>query len=153
MDNVRLNHFILWCKNWYQSYDNNEDIFDSALKSLKLDGYEFATKKDVIPIILNFLDELQDKIPSIKNKNYLRLFSWHNEIQRLMNVYGFDYQHSLLFTIKNFFCFGISRKDLLLIPPIYSRKLFKLGFVAPKHFGNSYKLANYKVKKFFKEDK
>ena len=33
--------------------------------------------------------------------------------------------------------------------PKYSRKLYKLGFIAPTYFGNSYKMANYKVNKIF----
>lgn len=39
MDKVRLNNFILWCKNWYQPIDNKMDIITQAKKILTLDGY------------------------------------------------------------------------------------------------------------------
>lgn len=148
---IRLNHFILWCKNWYPTINDSEDIFESALKILKLDGYDCATKKHVIPIALNFIDDLMDNFPNIKNKSFLRLSVWNNEIQRMMTMLDVDYQTALLYTIKHFFEFEITSQDVKLKPPKYSRKLFKMGFVPPKHFGNSYKLANYKVNKFFNQ--
>lgn len=36
---VQLNNFILWCKNWYQPIDNNMDIVTEAQKILTLDDY------------------------------------------------------------------------------------------------------------------
>ena len=39
MDKVRLNNFILWCKNWYQPIDKEMDIITQAKKILSLDGY------------------------------------------------------------------------------------------------------------------
>lgn len=63
------------------------------------------------------------------------------------NCDGFNYNEALLYRIRNFFAFECNK--LPLNPPIYSRKIYKLGFIAPTNFGNSYKLANYKANKFF----
>lgn len=147
----RLNHFILWCKGWYQSLDNNEDIFESAAKALKLDGYDLIQKQYVIPIVLNYIDELVDKDSEISNLNYLRMYNWNNEISRMMTLYNSDYNVALMYVIKNFFQFEITRKHLSLEPPIYSRKIFNMGFMGPKHLGNSYKMLNHKTKQFFKD--
>ena len=137
---VKLNNFILWCKGWYVSV-NNEDIYRQAQKALSLDGY--LVECNVIYIVLNYIDEL------IQNKKIepFRLSTWHDNIARNMLWYNVNYKTALLNTIVDFFCYEFENVQ----PPIYSRKLYKLGFVAPKHFGNSYKMQNYKVNKFFKK--
>lgn len=141
----RLNNFILWCKGWYVSVNESEDVFNLALKALKLDGYEFATTNDINGIALRYIDDLiEDKVIT-SNMSYLRQSVWNSEIERYMNLFNMNYQQALLFTIKQFFAFEITNNEIVLTPPTYSRKLYKLGFVAPKHFGNSYKMANYKT--------
>jgi hypothetical protein len=51
--NLRLNNFILWCKNWYSPIDKNMNVFDQAKAALYLDGYEFIQNKhDIMNIIL-----------------------------------------------------------------------------------------------------
>lgn len=59
-----------------------------------------------------------------------------------------DYNTALMYKIKYFFAFDCAKFSLK--PPTYSRNTYKLGFRSPKHFGNSYKLANFKVKMYFK---
>ena len=39
MDKVKLNNFILWCKNWYLPIDKEMDIITQAKKILVLDEY------------------------------------------------------------------------------------------------------------------
>lgn len=141
MNKVRLNHFILWCKGWYQPIDNRVDIITEARKILTLD--EYLSCNNPIAISLNYIDDLvKDGIIQP-----IRLLAWNEEIVRYMSMYDFNYNEALLHRIRNFFAFECSK--LPLNPPIYSRKIYKLGFVAPTHFGNSYKLANYKTNKFF----
>lgn len=36
---VRLNNFILWCKDWYQPIKTDMDFITQARKALVLDGY------------------------------------------------------------------------------------------------------------------
>lgn len=141
MNKVRLNHFILWCKGWYQPIDNRVDIITEARKILTLD--EYLSCNNPIAISLNYIDDLVKDgiIPQI------RLLTWNEEIVRYMSMYGFNYNEALLYRIRNFFTFECS--TLPLNPPIYSRKIYKLGFKSPTHLGNSYKLANYKTNKFF----
>jgi hypothetical protein len=141
MNNIRLNHFRLWCKNWYQPIDSGMDIITEARKILTLDGY--LSCNNPIAISLNYIDDLvKDGIIQP-----IRLLVWNEEIVRYMSVYDFNYNEALLYRIRNFFAFECYK--LPLNPPIYSRKIYKLGFVAPTNFGNSYKLANYKTNKFF----
>lgn len=143
MEKARLNHFILWCKNWYDSIDTKDDIITQARKILTLDGY--LSCNNPISIALNYIDDLVDK-DVIKP---IRLEIWNQEVITYMTFYKITYHEALLYKIRDFFAFDLTNKDIELQPPIYSRELFKKGFVAPKHFGNSYKLANYKVNKFF----
>lgn len=145
----RLNNFILWCKGWYICVNNEMDIFDAALIALKLDGYEFATKNHVLGIILNCLDEMIDK----KIIDALRISRLHKSISENMHFYELNYNEALAFTIKSLFKYELTKDNITLNPPIYSRKLYKMGFVAPTNLGNSYKMANYKAKKYFNEIK
>ena len=141
MDKVRLNHFILWCKNWYEPIDNRVDIITQARKILTLDGY--ISCNNPIAISLNYIDDLvKDGIIQP-----IKLMIWNAEIVKYMSIYNFNYNEALLYRIRNFFSFECDK--LPLNPPIYSRKIYKLGFIAPTHFGNSYKLSNYKANKFF----
>lgn len=141
MDKVILNNFILWCKNWYEPVDNRIDIITQARKILTLDGY--MSCNNPISITLDYIDDLvkDGTIPPI------RLRMWNEEIVKYMSLYELNYHESLLYRIKIFFAFECV--ILPLTPPVYSRKVYKLGFIAPTCFGNSYKLANYKANKFF----
>ena len=141
MDKVRLNNFILWCKDWYQPIDNKMDIITQAKKILTLDGY--LSCNNPISIALIFIDELVEK-EIIKPIN---LFVWNEEINKYKLVYACDYQSALIYKIRNFFKFECNK--LQLTPPVYSRKIYKLGFMGPSYMGNSYKMLNYKARKIF----
>ena len=141
MDKVRLNNFILWCKNWYQPIDNKMDIITQAKKILTLDGY--LSCNNPISIALMFIDELVEK-GIIKP---IRLHVWNGSIIVGMATYNLTYDESLLHIIKNFFKFECDK--LPLTPPVYSRKVYKLGFIGPRYMGNSYKMLNYKARKIF----
>lgn len=143
MNNSRLNHFILWCKGWYQPVSDRRDMLKEAQQILCLDGY--LEGNNPISIVLNYIDELVEK----GEIEPIRLNLWNQEIVKYMDWYKFDYQTSLIYRLRNFFAFEVDAKLFNLTPPIYSRKLFKMGFVAPSHFGNSYKMCNYKVNKIF----
>lgn len=143
MENTRLNNFILWCKGWYEPIDNSVDAITQARKILTLDGY--MPYNNPISITLGYIDDLVNNgtIPP------MRLMMWNEEIVKYMSLYEMNYHESLLYRIRNFFAFECVK--LPLTPPTYSRKLYKMGFVAPTILGNSYKLANYKAKKYFKK--
>ena len=141
MDKVRLNNFILWCKNWYQPIDNKMDIITQAKKILTLDGY--LSCNNPISIALIFIDELVEK-EIIKP---ISLFVWNDEINKYQFIYECDYQSALMYRIRNFFVFECNK--LQLTPPVYSRKVYKLGFIGPHYMGNSYKMLNYKARKIF----
>lgn len=141
MDKVRLNNFILWCKNWYLPIDKKMDIITQAKKILTLDKY--LSCNNPISIALIFIDELVEK-GIIKP---ISLFVWNDEINKYKFVYECDYQSALMYRIKNFFAFECDK--LPLTPPVYSREIYKLGFVGPHYMGNSYKMLNYKARKIF----
>lgn len=145
----RLNHFILWCKGWYESVDENMDLFDQVVEVLKLDGYILCEKRNVLGILTNYIDEIIDK--SEGRPNYLRIHIWHQNISHNMYLNMMDYKTAVLINIKNFFAYHIEAKNFNLTPPIYSRKLYKKGLRCPSQFGNSYKMCNYKTAKFFKK--
>ena len=145
MDKVRLNNFILWCKGWYQPIKTDMDFIVQAQKSLVLDGYMPCNP---ISISLNFIDELVEK----NIISPIRLNIWNQEIYRYMYLYGLDYNNAIMFKIKNFFAFEIERNTYSLNPPVYNRTTYKLGFIGPKHMGNSYKMLTYKANKFFNKN-
>ena len=143
MGKNRLNNFILWCKGWYQPISTDMDFIVQAQKSLVLDGY--LPCNNPISISLNFIDELVEKniISPIK------LNIWNQDINSYMNLYQLDYHNAMIFRIKNFFAFEFEHGTLPLNPPVYNRATYKLGFIGPKHMGNSYKMLTYKANKFF----
>lgn len=143
MDKVRLNNFILWCKNWYEPTDNKMDIIAQAQKILVLDGY--LSCNNPISIALMFIDELTDK-GVIKP---IRLQVWNEDIVRWMSMFNISYNEASLYNIRSFFAFECNK--LPLTPPVYSREVYKLGFVGPSHMGNSYKMLNHKANNFFKK--
>lgn len=96
-----------------------------------------------ISITLSYIDDL---VKSGINSP-IRLMMWNEEIVKYMSMYNVNYNEALLYRIRIFFAFECDK--LPLNPPTYSRKLYKMGFIAPACFGNSYKLANYKANKFF----
>ena len=141
MDKVRLNNFILWCKNWYQPIDNKMNIITQAKKILTLDDY--LSCNNPVSIVLMFIDELVEK----RIIKPIRLHVWNENIIVGMATYNLTYDESLLHIIKNFFKFECDK--LPLTPPVYSRKVYKLGFIGPRYMGNSYKMLNYKARKIF----
>ena len=144
-----LNHFILWCKGWYISI-TPRDVFKDVMEILKLDDYCYVQNKyDVLNILLNYIDDLKE-YGCVKNLNFLKMSVWNAEIHKQLILYKCDYELALLYVIRDFFRFHISKEDIILDCPAYSRKLYKMGFISPKDMGNSYKLANYKAKQFFK---
>ena len=97
----------------------------------------------LVSIALIFIDELVEK-GIIKP---ISLFVWNEEINKYKLVYECDYQSALMYRIRNFFAFECNK--LQLTPPVYSRKVYKLGFIGPHYMGNSYKMLNYKARKIF----
>ena len=141
MDKVRLNNFILWCKNWYQPVDKKMSVIEQAKRILVLDGY--LPNNATITIALLFIDELVQKGIIIP----IRLQVWNEDITRNMATFNVSYKEALFYRIKTFF--AIECGSLPLKPPVYSREVYKLGFVGPRYLGNSYKMLNYKARKIF----
>ena len=141
MDKVRLNNFILWCKNWYKPIDKKMDIITQAKKILVLDGY--MPNNAPIQIVLLFIDEL------VENGiiRPIRLQVWNEDIIRNMATFNISYKEALFYRIKNFF--AIECGSLPLKPPVYSREVYKLGFVGPRYMGSSYKMLNHKAREIF----
>lgn len=162
----RLNHFVLWCNGWYEPVGTRDvvryedlkkfperDDFENLAQILKLDGYMFVrNKQDVLSIVLGFMDELIEQVPSVRKFSALRMTVWHGAIQEYMRWTKGDFERSLLLVVRDFFKYGISSENIRLTPPVYSRKLYKMGFVCPSHFGNSYKMCNHKARKYFLKD-
>ena len=141
MDKVRLNNFILWCKNWYQPINKKTNIIRQARNILVLDGY--MPNNAPIPIVLLFIDELVENgiVRPIK------LQVWNEDIIGNMDAFNISYKEALFYRIKIFF--AIECDNLPLIPPVYSREVYKLGFVGPRYMGSSYKMLNHKARKIF----
>lgn len=146
MDKVRLNNFILWCKGWYQPINKDMSIFEQAKVALYLDDYVcIQNNNDVLNIIMIFIDDLVDA----KLIKPFRLQIFYNKVKSNKCWYNLTDEEALLWTIRNYFSFEVGRSDFNLNPPVYSRGVYKLGFVGPSHMGNSYKMLNYKANKFF----
>ena len=141
MDKVRLNNFILWCKGWYQPIDKKMSVIEQAKRILVLDGY--LPNNATITIALLFIDELVQKGIIIP----IRLQVWNEDITRGMTTFNLSYNEALLYKIKTFF--AIECDSLPLKPPVYSREVYKLGFVGPRYMGSSYKMLNHKAREIF----
>ena len=145
----KLNHFILWCKGWYEPINSTMDIFDEAVIALKLDDYVLCSRNNVINIVTNYIDELIDRNVFNGRPHYLKLQVWNQNVFHNMHLYNVSYEEAILLTLRHFFRFHIDKNTIKLNPPTYSRKLYKMGFVAPRLYGNSYKMQNHKVKNYF----
>lgn len=144
-ENVRLNNFILWCKGWYEPVSSEMDIYSQARLALKLDEYEYLkTDDNVINIINIFIDDM------VKS-GIIKPISLHWLYSNILNIerYGATRSEALLITLRNYFIYNINRDTITLKPPTYNRTVYKLGFTAPKNFGNTYKMQNDKANKFF----
>ena len=147
-NNLRLNNFILWCKNWYEPINKDMNVFDQVKAALYLDGYIYIQNKhDIMNIVLSFMDDLTES--KIISERPFSLQKFYQETQSNKYWYDMPSDEAFLWTIRNYFAFSIDRKDITLNPPVYNRKVYKLGFVGPRHMGNSYKMLNHKAKKVF----
>lgn len=145
---VRLNNFILWCKNWYKPVDKNMNVFEQAKAALYLDGYQFIKNHyDIMNIILCFMDDLTES--KILGNNPFKLQRFYQDVQSNKNLYQLPSDEAFLWAIRNYFAFSIRSKDIKLNPPVYNKNVYKLGFVGPRHMGNSYKMLNHKANEFF----
>ena len=150
-NNLRLNNFILWCKNWYVPVNKNMNIFDQVKAALYLDGYIFIRNKhDIMSIILMFMDDIvESKIFGERPFSFQRFY---HEVQSNKQWYQMPSDEAFLWAIRNYFAFSIDSEKMILNPPVYNRKVYKLGFVGPRHLGNSYKMLNHKAKNVFNYD-
>ena len=146
MNTNRLNNFILWCKNWYKPIDKNMPMFEQARAALYLDDYICCrTDNDVLNIVLIFLDDLI----AAKVIEPFRMQTFYNNIKKNKHWYKLSDDESVLWTIRDFFAWELENKAIKLNPPNYNRAVYKLGFKAPRQYGNSYKMANFKIKQLF----
>ena len=149
--NLRLNNFILWCKNWYDPINKDMNVFDQVKAILYLDGYHFIQNRhDIMNIILGFMDDMSKS--KIVGENPFSLQRFYQDVQSNKHWYKMQSDEAFLWAIRNYFAFSIGSKDVTLNPPIYNRKIYKLGFVGPRHMGNSYKMLNHKANNFFKNE-
>ena len=147
MENLRLNNFILWCKGWYRPVKDELPIFEQAKIALRLDGYELIKhENDVLNIVTLFVDDLVES-KTIRPFKTQILFQ---EINRYKYWYNATDNEALLWFFHDYFAYELTKKELKLNPPIYNRRLFKLGFKGPHNLGNSYKMLNYKAKNILK---
>lgn len=150
-ENLRLNHFILWCKNWYDPIDKNMNVFDQVKAALYLDGYQFIENRhDVMNIILGFMDDLTES--KILGERPFSMQRFYQDTQHNKHWYKMSDDEAFLWAIRNYFAFSIGSKEVTLNPPVYNRKVYKLGFVGPRHMGNTYKMLNHKANKFFNHE-
>lgn len=149
----RLNNFILWCKGWYKPIQKDLSLFEQVRRILTLDEYMWATKQsNILYIVSNFIDEYNKYILSVGGQPYLQ-HKLIDDVFKYINFYDFDMNTAILISYRDFIAFDISNKHIILNPPNYNRKLYKLGFVADYKNGQSYTESNRYAKKFFNDKK
>ena len=105
--------------------------------------------EQILGQVLNCIDEMIDEKIIDSRINALRISRLHQSISDNMHFYELNYNEALTFTVISLFKYELTKDNIKLNPPVYSRKLYKMGFVAPTSLGNSYKMSNYKANKFF----
>lgn len=150
----RINHFILWCKNWYEPVNKEMSILEQCKQILKLDEYLYVkTYGDVIHIITSFIDDYNEYLISI-NKKPFRHERIISEIHKHMQLYDMNFYDATILVYKEILAFDIKASMITLEPPVYNRKLYKLGFVySCKKIGQTYKECNKMVEKLFIHNK
>ena len=148
---TRLNHFILWCKNWYEPV-HQEDVFVTLKKVLALDGYGFIqSKHDIFNIVFGFIDDMIQNGTFDKSSGPLRFQNLYQSVQWHKTFLQMDDDKALIYSFRNFFEFSLSKDEITLSPPVYSRKLFKKGLKAPDCIGKTYTHQNKYANNFFKK--
>ena len=122
-----LNHFILWCKNWYALTPNfhkryiensEEHLFETLKRVLYLDDYSVYDKSDIINILLNNLERYNEW--AIKNKKkYLSASQIIRNINHNMNIsYNeLSYFECVVYAIREFLISNNSSKLKFIIIP------------------------------------
>lgn len=142
----RLNHFILWCKHWYEPLDKNEDLFTTAKRVLYLDDYcQVQNNSDVLNIALGYIDDMVE-CGKFNRNNSLRMLVWHQDIQKNRHYFNMSYEEALLLNIRNFLAFDAEKLNLT--PPVYSKRVRKLGLTMTNKPGMTYKEMNNLTKGF-----
>ena len=123
-----LNHFILYCKGWYEITDNK---FEDLKKILQLDDFIPSTESDVLSIVLNryekdFKDRLRliDFITDLHPKNVWKIGYYtkgnNNWIKDNEKLSEYDYYTAVLYKIMSDYRF--KELETKLTPPKYSKE-------------------------------
>lgn len=156
---IPYDKFILWCKGWYDFVDKDksktyqEYLINGAFMSINLDaknilGWEVKNNYDLLQILLINFNRYNDWYKT-QGYSYLDIRDFFTRFYENKQRYDLDDTASIICTIRDFFI-GIHKDNLNLDKPIYSRKLYKYGFVTP-HWknGRTYKTENNYVNKLF----
>lgn len=151
-ENFPLNHFALWAKGWYEkvhfsSDDQNTRLFEELKSVLALDDYStnYMNIRDIARIIMASFEDY-NRWCQDNRLYYMRLTELLDSIKRYES-YGYGYFESIIMTIGGFIQ-GCDKRYMKLMPPVYSKKLYKkydlvLGELLAKHkYGQTYKEMN-----------
>lgn len=133
-----INHFVLWCKGWYQPVDEKENTFHTLKKVLYLDDFCFVKSwGDIISIILNKFDMYNEWHTKEKGYPFMTYFQFYNEIQNIDMYYpdnNFTDSEKIIRVIRDKFRYtSFSR---ILNHPKYDRQLYRMGL---RYGGYDYK--------------
>lgn len=123
----KLNHFILYCKGWYRSVEEEIDSYELYRRVLSLDGYGFLkTKQDILRLLLMELDHYNEFL--IKN-NYkqLEFFRLIENTIHTQCFYNLSFEESIIKSIIEVFLYYADCEQIELSKPFYDRKLYKKG--------------------------
>lgn len=149
----RLNHFILYSKGWYDFTINNNKL-ELYKAILKLDGFEFVrTIHDVVDILLHEFDRYNAFLRKTNPYASYDFFKINKLINEKITLCKLNYEEALIEVIKAIFN-NLSKSEIKLSKPIYSRKMFKQGiifggFISKNNIGMTYKEQNMLATKTF----
>lgn len=144
-----LNHFVLYCKGWYEPVDKNMSKIDFISKILSLDGYIFARSlSEILNLLFAKIDVYNEWLKD-HNYSYMDFQRFYLQSKDNARLYDCSLEEAMLITIRHFF-HTKSREEIVLQAPVYSRKLYKNGITLRyKNPGETYKERNdYAYKTF-----
>lgn len=142
-----LNHFALWCKGWYRPTNEKATLEETLQIVFGLDGYPFAKNMDdflniVLTAFLPYNEWRQENGKKILT--LLEIYSKAKSYEIYGNMHGYEVTvtDAVFYAIAGFFS-DLSKEDIKLEKPIYSRELRTKGLCFRQTFRKDYQGMTY----------
>jgi hypothetical protein len=114
------NDIVLHSKGWL--YKNGDMLDELGYLFSKIYGWKPTTEKQIAPMMLKVLDELDVKVGRHRS-----LYQWFSEIYNRMDLFDVSFDKAIILYVRSELQ-GLSKEQIKLNPPHYGKKeYFRMG--------------------------